>query len=480
MRVVATLPLILFAACSGAPIEPTGSNPGDAPTWHQDVAPIVIERCTACHVEGGIAPFALDTYESAKAYGPAMVAAMESGSMPPFLAQETDACTPNNPWLFDLRTSDEERATVRAWVDAESPLGDPENAMPVVSPFVGVLPRVDASLGLPEPITVDGTTDIHSCLVLDPGLTEDQYVVGRLITSGNPKVLHHVVSYLAQPPIGTDGEPDRAALEAALFAERGVRPGEAYDCFGGPGLETVATEILDAWAPGGLPNLAPPNSGQPMSKAALVILDIHYHPTGTPEVDADTHLSLMFADERPDDISQTILLGNFDGLTPTDFGTGDLLAQPGESMPEFLIPPGESAHVEEMTWQWALPPGFELAVYGAGTHMHYVGRDNQVHLERAAPTGDEQADECLIQTPAWDFNWQRGYAYDAPREAMPVMRNGDVVRVRCTYDNSMANPFLVDALRARGLDAPVEVRLGEDTLDEMCLGALSIVYPNFD
>lgn len=466
--------LALASACSGAP-EPA------AVTWHQDVAPLVVNRCAGCHATGGIAPFPLETYEDARNVAPAVLAAVESRAMPPFLAQETDECAPRLPWQHDLRLSDAEIDLVRRWVDADAPEGDPASAAPAEPPQPVTLEREDLAVRLPAPITVDGVDDIHTCVVIDPGLAEDAYVVGRLITSGNERVLHHVVSYLALPGWNDDGTPmTKDQLEAAIRAERGVGIGERYDCFGGPGLETVETEIVDAWAPGALPNLAPPGSGQPMDRDALVILDVHYHPTGQgPEVDADTRLSLMLSDERPQYVSQVVLLGNFDERIDTDFGVGDLRLQAGESAAEFVIPAGEARHVEEMTWEWALTPGFELAVYGMGTHMHYVGRDMQVHLERADPQGSEPAEECLIQTPAWDFNWQRAYFYDAPQDRLPLMRDGDVLRMRCAYDNSTANPFLLDALIAQGLDEPVDVRLGEDTLDEMCLAAVAIMYPNF-
>lgn len=450
-------------------------------TWHQDVAPIVVERCSGCHRDGGIGPFPLETYEQAKNFSGVILPAIQSGAMPPFLAQETDTCVPRLPWQHDLRLSAEEKALVERWVDAGSPEGDAATAVEPNPPALVDLEREDVVLQLPEPIVVEGTTDLHTCLILDPALAEDSYVVGRLITSGNEKVLHHVVSYLAVPGTNGDGTlQTKADLEAALVAETGAGIGERYDCFGGVTLDTVGTEMLDAWAPGGLPNLAPPGSGQPMAKDSLVILDIHYHPPGSgSETDTDTKLSLMLADETPEMISQIVLLGNFPGPFDSEFGVGDLLVQPGESAPEFVIPADSSDHVEEMTWQWKLPPGLELAVYGVGTHMHYVGRDMQIDLERPAPAEGDVAEECLIRTPAWDFNWQRAYYYDAAYEDLPVMRNGDILRMKCTFDNTMANPFLQAALGQQGLESPIEVRLGEDTLDEMCLGAIAIVYPNY-
>lgn len=469
--------LSLLVACEGAGSEPESADV----TWHADVAPIVLERCSGCHTEGGIAPFALETYAQVADFSAVLLPAVEVGAMPPFLAQETDTCTPRLPWQHDLRLSDDEKDLLRRWVEAETPEGDPATAAEVNPPALVALEREDVVMELPEPIVVEGTSDLHTCVILDPGLAGDSYVIGRLVTAGNEKVLHHVVSYVALPGTRSDGSlQSKAELEAALVAEKGVGIGGRYDCFGGLGISTVETEMLDAWAPGGLPNLAPPRSGQPVPKDALVVLDIHYHPPAVgSDTDSGTKLSLMLADERPERISQTVLLGNFTARFESEFGIGDLVTQPGESGPEFRVPAGAVDHVEEMTWEWSLPPGLELAVYGVGTHMHYVGRDMQIDLEHAAPADGEVAEECLIHTPAWDFNWQRGYYYDADFEELPVMRSGDVLRMRCRFDNSLANPFLQSALGEQGLEAPVEVQLGEDTLDEMCLGAIAIVYPNF-
>ena len=92
------------------------------------------------------------------------------------------------------------------------------------------------------------------------------------------------------------------------------------------------------------------------------------------------------------------------------------------------------------------------------------------------PAGSD-VNTCLIQTPAYDFNWQRFYVYDAPIVELPALRPGDRVMMRCTYDNSTSNLTLAAALKEQGLDAPKDVVIGEQTLDEMCLAALYVLYP---
>ncbi|HEX5660773.1 MAG TPA: hypothetical protein VFX59_26450, partial [Polyangiales bacterium] len=444
------------------------------------------EKCSGCHVEGGIAPFSLKSYATSKPFAKRMAAAVEAGTMPPFLAQETADCKPRFKWADDLRLSAEEKAKIRDWADHGAPEGDAASAAVVKPPPAIKLDKEDVKLVFPT-AKIGGTRDLHSCAIVDPALLNDAYVTSRLITPANAKVLHHVVSYLIPP--GKVNDPifgelfarprTKAELEALIKEQKGVGIGGSYDCFGGPALVApLSFEMLDAWAPGGIPNQAPPNSGQPISKDALVLLDIHYHPTGGgEEIDEGTRLGLTITETPPKYVSRTVLLGNFQKPVEYPQGTGNLLKQPNETVAEFLIPPNVKDHVEENTWTWKLPLS-AIKVFGMGTHMHYVGRDLRIWVDHKAPKEGEPASECLIQTPSWDFNWQRGYGYDATYETYPTLSDGDTMHFKCIYDNTMDNHFVARALEDQGKTAPVEVRLGEDTLDEMCLGALGIIYPN--
>ena len=149
---------------------------GGEVTWHQDVAPIVAERCAGCHTEGTIAPFALDNYESAAPLAAAMAAAVERGSMPPWLARDTEDCQPELPWRGDLRMTADEIEVLREWADAGAPEGDPARAAEL--PSAPELDIRDPDLVMPftEPYTVEGTRDDFQCFVLNPGNTELKWV----------------------------------------------------------------------------------------------------------------------------------------------------------------------------------------------------------------------------------------------------------------------------------------------------------------
>ena len=72
----------------------------------------------------------------------------------------------------------------------------------------------------------------------------------------------------------------------------------------------------------------------------------------------------------------------------------------------------------------------------------------------------------------------RGYAYDRPIAELPTINAGDRVKLRCSYDNTMGNAFVKKALAEQHLTGPQTVHLGEQTLDEMCLGAFTFFRPN--
>lgn len=72
---------------------------------------------------------------------------------------------------------------------------------------------------------------------------------------------------------------------------------------------------------------------------------------------------------------------------------------------EFLIPAGAKDHVETM--QFRMPEALsstEVCLYGAGTHMHYVGTDMKVTLEHEQGAAAGPGEQCLVHTPRWDFS----------------------------------------------------------------------------
>src|SRR5690606_850907 len=206
--------------------------------------------------------------------------------------------------------------------------------------------------------------------------------------------------------------------------------------------------LISAWAPGVPPGILPSEIAMNIPAGAKLVMNVHYHPTGETQVDPGTSIDIRYAKGAPQYLGQLLLMGN---------GFAQLLPGPNDSgdFPEFRIPAGAVGHTEEIIFQ--LPNGIpELRLWQASTHMHYVGVDMLLGLDRAEPEpGTGIDEECLIQTPNYNFEWQRGYAYDAPFNELPTARAGDYLYLKCTYDNSMGNPHVAAALAEQGLDEPV-------------------------
>ena len=66
-------------------------------------------------------------------------------------------------------------------------------------------------------------------------------------------------------------------------------------------------------------------------EGSLLLLNMHYHPTGERETDADTRVALMLTDERPRLINRIVLVGNVArARMESRLGVGELMRQSGE------------------------------------------------------------------------------------------------------------------------------------------------------
>ena len=456
---ITTAVAVAIAACSssdpaspGGATEPPGTTPVVAPpgavTFHKDVEPVLQKVCQNCHVAGGIAPFSLVTYEDAKSVAQSIVEQTVSKTMPPWGAQETSECKPPKAWKDDLRLSPAEIALFKAWHDGGDYEGDPKDAPPprTAPPVTGLAGAT--SLAPATPFTLaSATSDTFRCFVLDPKITTTKYLNGTNFVPSNKTIVHHALAF-AVPP-GT------------------AVPADEYDCFGGPNV--AGSNLIAEWAPGGVPNEYPADVGLALEPGTRFVVQVHYHPhaNATRAPDA-TAFQFRTTDAVPTYKASNQLIGNFkNAIGPAGIGL-----EPGADdlggEPTFMIPANAAAHVETM--QFKVPAlGSQIWILSVGAHMHLAGHDERVTLTRGADTS------CLLQEPAWDFNWQRGYQYDAPVESLPTIAAGDVLKIRCTYDNTMSNVALATARKETGNMQSSDISLGESTTDEMCLAAFTFI-----
>jgi hypothetical protein len=449
------------ALASADPSATSNERPVEAvPTFAGTIEGILQEKCQRCHSIGGIAPFPLETYEDIHDVAALARQKVTTREMPPWGAFDDEACRVQHRWKDDLRLTESQLTTLVGWIDNGMPRGNEADRLPPKHyPPVALAGKTHSlTMSKPYQVGAGGSKDDIRCFPVDPGFAVDTWIGGTNVVPGASQVVHHVIVY-----VDPKGE---------SFAK--VDATGSYPCFGGPDVSDPS--LLLAWAPGVPPTEYGEDTGQKIPKGARLVLQVHYHPNQQSVAD-QTRFELKVLEGKPSYVAQVILAGN----AKDDKGFIKLLPGPNDPAtgPAFVIPANVPDHTETM--EVTLPEtvqGFPLpllSLRAAGAHMHWAGVDMKIEIERKNPGEGQPAKECLVGTPKYNFNWQRGYEYDEPIEKLPTAGPGDKLRFTCKYDNTQNNKFVRQALAEMKIASPTEIRLGEETLDEMCLGVLVAV-----
>ncbi len=382
-----------------------------APTWSHDIAPIVYQRCTACHHPGGAGPFSLLTYADARRWAPQVMAVTQSHFMPPWLPE------PGYGDFADVRRlSDHETELIRDWVKAQMPQGDPVEA-PAPPHFDGgwVMGKPDLILKVERPYTLGASgTDVFRNFILPYPLAETHYIRAMQILPGTPQIVHH-----ANITIDRTGSMRRQNpttwRDGVTGMEMYVDAGNRFD----PDSHFLF------WKPDSPALVEPKGMPWRLDPGNDLILNMHLKPSGKPET-LDAQVGLYFADKGPTSQPMLISLERDDKLD---------------------IPAGAKDFV--VTDELTLP--IDVEVLGVYPHAHYLGRDMQGWA--VLPSGEKK---WLIWIRDWDIDRQSIYRYREPL----MLPKGTVLHMRYSYDNSAGNVHNPHA-------PPVRVRAGNRSEDEM-------------
>ena len=390
--------LILFEARPGAGGGPRGSaREAGAPSYARDVAPILMDRCRGCHRDGGVAPWAMTSFAMLRGWSPMLREVILTRRMPPWHADPAVGRFSND---ISLRP-EEARALVR-WVEAGAPRGDgpdPLAEQPAAAPPEWPLGPPDLVLaGERQEVPATGVVP-YRYETLDVPLERDVWLRAADVRPSNPAVAHHATAYLVYP----SGAPP-SQVEGPHFA-RGLFAG---------------------YVPGREPEIFPEDTGFFLPRGTRIRFQLHYDPTGRPEVDVP-RIGLYFAHAPRRHALQIGAAANLD----------------------FEVPPGASDH--EAVAVRALSR--DVVVYRLTPHMHYRGKRMAIEAHHADGTR-----ELLLNVPNYSFGWQRQYVLAEPK----LLRAGTRIVARAGFDNSAANPA--------NPDPTVSVRWGEQSFEEMLIG----------
>src|SRR5882724_3031349 len=117
--------LSLAWAVTGCSSDKTGAPTGQssAPvTYYGDVAAIFQDHCMFCHQDGGIGPFKLNDYATAKQYSASIAAQTASGNMPPWGVDSDGTC---GDFAGSLALTSAQIDTIAKWQNGGALEGEP-------------------------------------------------------------------------------------------------------------------------------------------------------------------------------------------------------------------------------------------------------------------------------------------------------------------------------------------------------------------
>ncbi len=321
-------------------------------SYVKDVAPILEKKCVACHVEGGIGPFAMTSYDMVKGFSPMIREVLRTDRMPPWNVDPHVG-----KFADDKSLSPAEVKTVVHWIEQGAPRGtggDPL-AMKRRVALEWPLGKPDLIMDLPQyKVPASGVVDYQRPIVVNP-LTEGKWVKASTYVVNQRQAVHHFLSgYLKDIP--KDGQGNESRWGASM---------------GG-------------YAVGAESTLWPKNVGTYLPPGGAIGFQAHYTPLGKDVVDASKIGLYFYKDgEKPDLVMRnSVIVDN-----------------------TISIPPGEARHKE--TASIDVPK--EMLLYSAFPHAHYRGYASDLWLQ--APDGTKK---LILAMPRYDFNWQREYTFAEP------------------------------------------------------------------
>lgn len=349
----------------------------NVPDYSQDVAPIIAGNCAMCHREGGIGPFAMDSYNMLKGWSPMIRETLLTKRMPPIQVDPAVGHFNN-----DMNMSDQDLQTLVHWIDAGSPRGsskiDPLKDIEFPDLWTWQLGEPDFIVDAPAfDVPATGVVDYINADV-ELNFPEDKWVKAVQFIPGDPAVLHHLLAYITAPDENFDG--------------------------GEGGRRSVARRFLEGFAPGKIDAMTfPEGTGVYIPKGHKLSMQFHYTTNGKASTD-QTKIGLYFYDQPPQ---------------------FELLTKPVNGF--FKVPPYTRRHPANGTFEFAE----SVVIHRLRAHMHYRGHDMKFKVEY--PDGSV---EDLLNVANYNFAWQPTYEMVQPI-TLPA---GTKVHVTGHFDNSVHNP----------------------------------------
>ena len=270
-----------------------GNGAADAspePDWVHDVQPIIARRCGRCHHADGAGPFPLGSHREVASRGGFIVDLVDSGRMPPWLPE-------NAGWRDDRRLTEDEKTTLRRWVESGAnlqregvgaPSANPTAASPNDVGSTVATNEMVRSLGAAFEVPAESDPAWHQGNIDQRGTTmslenrEPLRIRGVRIETGAPQAVRLASFAFDDTGAGRYLDQRDPRVGFLMSADAGLIPSGAHGI------------VL-----GGLDQLRWPEGYHlPVPANADAVIEWHYRPTGMIEsVSPTIRLELLGEDE---------------------------------------------------------------------------------------------------------------------------------------------------------------------------------------
>jgi hypothetical protein len=352
-------------------------------TFTKDVAPILQENCQVCHQPGAIGPMSLMEYQDVRRYARRISRMVEGRDMPPY---QYDDDVGIQDLKEDWRMSDDDIATISAWVAAGAPEGDPADMPPPVEWPDPAEFRLADRFGPPDMIVKSDPYDVPAAgqdrwwrPVVPTGATAERCIMA---IETKPSVVGRAVAHHAN----------------SAFTVNGERAGR-----------------LSEYALGKVGEIVPEGACRKLPANSDVTFDIHYWPNGVDIEGDQVEVGIwLHPEEYEGTYDQTLTLYFLQG------GRGYDIAPHGTLMTQ-------GVH------QWDTP--VRIDSWQPHGHTRLVA----MSIEILRKSGQR---EMVSMVSNWSALWHHSHIYGD--DSAPLLDVGDQVIMTAWYDNTENNRYNPD------------------------------------
>jgi len=234
-------------------------------SYSERIAPLLADRCASCHREGGVAPWAMNSYDKVRGFAPMIREAIRTKRMPPWHADPH-----YGSFVGDRSIRSEDAKTLVHWIEAGAPRGKGPDPLAALDTRWSewTLGKPDLIVEVPAyEVPARGVVSYQYPVARNP-LGRDVWIRAIEILPGDRTVVHHVLAGIDDP-----GNGERRTVRGQI--------GE-----------------LGGYAPGKNAAPYPANTGILLRKDANFRFQMHYTPNGRAVTDV-TRVGYFFYDKPP-------------------------------------------------------------------------------------------------------------------------------------------------------------------------------------